>query len=82
MCLWRFFNIDHAMICKQGGFIIQRHNELRDLQEDLLNVVCNNVEIEPALQDVRSEILNSGSNTSQDARLHVHARGKTKICIL
>ena len=27
-----FFNIDHAMICKQGGFIIQRHNELRDLE--------------------------------------------------
>ena len=25
------FDIDHAMICKRGGFIIQRHNELRDL---------------------------------------------------
>ena len=70
-----FFNIDHAMICKQGGFIIQRHNELRDLEADLLNVVCNDVEIEPVLQDVRSEILNSGSNTSQEARLDVHARG-------
>ena len=70
-----FFNIDHAMICKQGSFIIQRHNELRDLEADLLNVVCNDVEIEPALQDVRGEILNSGSNTSQEARLDVHARG-------
>ena len=63
------------MICKQGGFIIQRHNELRDLEADLLNVVCNDVEIEPALQDVSGEILNSGSNTSQEARLDVHARG-------
>ena len=26
------FNVDHAMICKKGGFVIQRHNELRDLQ--------------------------------------------------
>ena len=47
-----FFNIDHAMICKQGGFVIQRRNELRDLEADLLNVVCNDVEIEPALQEV------------------------------
>ena len=46
-----------------------------DLEADLLNVVCNDVEIEPALQDVRGEILNTGSNTSQDARLDVHARG-------
>ena len=38
------------MICKQGGFVIQRHNELRNLEADLLNVVCNDVEIEPALQ--------------------------------
>jgi len=22
------FSVDHAMICKRGGFIIQRHNEL------------------------------------------------------
>ena len=70
-----FFNIDHAMICRQGGFIIQRHNELRDLEADLLNTVCNDVEIEPALQEIGGEILNSGSNTSQDARLDVHARG-------
>ena len=69
------FNIDHAMICRQGGFIIQRHNELRDLEADLLSTVCNDVEIEPVLLEVRGEILNAGSNRSQDARLDVHARG-------
>ena len=46
------FNIDHEMICRRGGFIIQRHNELRDLEAKLLNIVCNDVHIEPALQDV------------------------------
>ena len=40
------------MICRRGGFIIQRHNELRDLEAKLLNIVCNDVHIEPALQDV------------------------------
>ena len=26
------FNVAHAMICKQGDFIMQRNNELRDLE--------------------------------------------------
>jgi hypothetical protein len=69
------FIIDHVMICKLGSFIIQRHNELRDLEADLLNIVCNNVEVEPALQEVHGEALNSGSNKAQDARLDVHAQG-------
>ena len=34
-------NVDHAMVCRRGGFIIQRHNELRDLEADMLSMVCN-----------------------------------------
>ena len=41
------FTVDHAMICKRGGFVTQRHNELRDLEAELLNMVCTDVEIEP-----------------------------------
>ena len=69
------YNPDHAMICRQGGFIIQRHNKLRDLEAELLTSVCNDVEIEPVLQDVTGESLNNGANIAQDARLDVHARG-------
>ena len=69
------------MICRRGGFIIQRHNELRDLEAELLNVVCNDVQIEPVLQEVNGETSNPGSNESADARLDVHGR-ETKICIL
>ena len=43
------------MVRKKGGFIIQRHNELRELEADLLSMVCNDVEIEPQLQDVTGE---------------------------
>ena len=39
------FTVDHAMICKRGGFVTQRHNELRDLEADLLSMVCSDVEI-------------------------------------
>ena len=51
------FSVDHSMVCKKGGFIIQRHNELRDLEADLLSMVCNDVEIEPQIQDVKGEQL-------------------------
>ena len=54
------FNMDHAMICRRDGFIIQQHNELRDLEEELLNIVCNDVQIEQVLQEVSGEALNPG----------------------
>ena len=38
-------------------------------------MVCNDVEIEPVLQDISGEHLNRGSNKAQDARLDIHARG-------
>ena len=68
------FNVDHAMICKRGGFVIQRHNELRDLEAEMLRMVCNGVDIEPVLQDITGEELNRGANTAPDARLDIVAR--------
>ncbi|PFX11460.1 hypothetical protein AWC38_SpisGene24796, partial [Stylophora pistillata] len=52
-----------------------RHNELRDLKVELLEIVCKDVEIEPQYQDTAGEQLNSGSNMAQDARLDIDARG-------
>ena len=63
------------MICKRGGFVTQRHNELRDLEADLLSMVCNDVEIEPILQEISGEQLGRGSNRAPDARLDIHAPG-------
>ena len=37
------FTTDHAMICKRGEFIIQRHHELRDLEAELVNTVYYDV---------------------------------------
>ena len=42
--------VDHAMICQHGGLAIQRHNEIRDLQAELLDMLCYDVQVEPALQ--------------------------------
>ena len=69
------FSVDHAMVFQRGGFIIQRHNELRDLEAEMLRMVCNDVEVEPVLQEVTGETLNHGANKAPDARLDIHARG-------
>ena len=61
------------MVCQRGGFIIQRHNELRDLEAEMLRMVCNYVEVEPVLQEVTEETLNHGANKAPDARFDVHA---------
>ena len=69
------FTVDHAMVCRYGGLIIQRHNEIRDLEAEMLRMVCTDVEIEPVLQEITGEELNRGTNKAPDARLDVHARG-------
>ena len=33
------YSVEHAMICKRGGFIIQRPDELRNLEAELLSSV-------------------------------------------
>ena len=37
------FSVNHAMVNQRGWFIIQRHKELRDLQVEILRMVCNDV---------------------------------------
>jgi len=80
------FNVDHAMICKRGGFIIQRYNELRDLEVELLSMVCNGVETEPVLHDITGEELNRGANTAPDAQLDIVAgdsgRGRGRLFLM
>ena len=43
------FDADHALICMRGGYIIQRHKEIRDLEVEILQAVCTDVEMEPVL---------------------------------
>ena len=61
------------MIRRCGGFIIQRHNELRDIEAEMLNMVCNDVQVEPVLQEITGEVLTRGTNKAPDARLDIYA---------
>ena len=50
----------------------------------MLRMVCNDVEVEPVLQELIGETLNHGDNKAPDARLHIHVRARlldeTEIC--
>ena len=62
-------SIDHALICKLGGYTHLRHNHLRDTLSNLLDVVCKDVVKEPHLLPIKNEDLPRGTSLKQDARL-------------
>lgn len=67
--------VDHAMICKRGGFVIQRHNVLADVGAKLLNTVCSDVQVQPVFQDISGEHLGRGANLAQEAGIDIHVSG-------
>ena len=69
------FNADHAMQCPLGGFVIRRHNRIRDLFAKILDEVTNEVRIEPPLQPITGETLNPGTLLDDDAHPDIAARG-------
>ena len=65
------YNVTHALNCKKG--VIIRHNNIRDLEANLLRKVCNDVETEPKLQPVSGE--QTSGLTGDEARPDIRARG-------
>ena len=70
------FSLDHALSCKKGGFITQRHNSIRDTTASLLAQVCKDVKVEPMLTTLSGESFDLKTTNIQDhARLDIAARG-------
>ena len=70
------FNMIHAMICKNGGFVCWRHDEVRDITVKMLKEVCIDVTSEPVLLRLEGEVLqHATANRSSDARVDLSARG-------
>ena len=70
------FDVNHAFSCGRGGFVIMRHNEVKDLMTSMLGELCNNVEIEPMLQPLTGEQMRLRTAiTGDEARLDVKASG-------
>ena len=67
-------DVNHTLTCKKGGYVIMRHNALRDLEAELLREVCHDVRIEPVLLPTHQSFHES-SNSMENARLDVSAIG-------
>ena len=48
-------DLNHTLICKKGGYVAMRHNNLRDLNADLQREVCRDVVVEPPLLPINNE---------------------------
>ena len=68
------FSMEHAMTCARGGYIIRRHDRIRDLLAKVMNEVLLGVRIEPPLQPLEGEVLTGGSNKDVGARVDIVAR--------
>ena len=69
------YDVTHALNCKRGGFIIIRHNNVRDFEASLLRKICNDVETEPVLTAIQNETLSTGTLRCENARADIRSRG-------
>ena len=68
-------SVDHALVCMLGGYTHMRHNEVRNIEADLLKEVCRDVQLEPALIPLSGQHFGRSANHQDMARLDVSARG-------
>ena len=69
------FTTDHAMICKMGGFVSIRHNEVRDTIQEMMQEICIDVKKEPILIPLSGETISKATSNKQDnARVDLSAR--------
>ena len=70
------FAVDHLHSCPRGGFPALQHNETRGLTASLLTEVRNDVQIEPELQEITTEVMSGQcANTTNGARLDIATSG-------
>lgn len=66
---------DHAIISKEDRFVIKRHDELRDLEAEPLNMIWSDVEGETVPQNISREQLKVGDKKVRRLNLVILASG-------
>ena len=59
----------------KGGFVYQKHNEVRDILAHMIGNVRKDVMIEPQLEPLTGEVLPPGTICYQGARADISAMG-------
>ena len=65
---------DHSLVCKLGGFVIMRHDAVRDVEASLMREVCKDVQVEQLLLPANAAELNHRAISGPGARMDVVAR--------
>ena len=68
-------DINHTLTCKTGGYIIFRHNKIRDTNAEFLKEACYDVQVEPELLPIENKEFCGRGNNTDKARLDISARG-------
>ena len=69
------FNLQHALQSPKGGFVILRHNHIRNTTAPLLTEVCKDVRVELQLQPLSHETFSKkAANKSDQARVDISVR--------
>ena len=70
------FRIAHAPHCPKISYKIIRHNDILDSFNNLLNEVCDDVEVEHCLQNLPDEtIANRSTDIDDSARIDINPSG-------
>ena len=78
-------SVDHTLICPNGGYVIMRHNNLRDVNAEFQKEVCHDVKVEPMLIPIEGE--NTQIEGAKEDGAHpevcgVPLRGHSMMCKL
>ena len=68
-------SINHALICKTGGYVSMRHNWLRNCIGKIMETAkCKDIQLEPSLLPTNGYQLPPGTITGDQSRLDISAR--------
>ena len=68
-------DVDHTLTCKKGGYVIMRHNKVRDLEAELMSEVCYDVKTEPDLIPLENNCLGINAETGDRSKPDVSGVG-------
>ena len=69
-------DIDHCLTCRRGGYVVMRHNQIRDTITNVMKEVRHDVQVEPHWIPTEGEsLINPNASAEANARLDVSGRG-------
>ena len=68
-------SVDHTLICPNGGYVIMRHNNLRDVNAEFQKEVCHDVKVEPMLIPIEGENTQIEGAKEDGAHPDISSRG-------